>query len=165
MMIVIWNKWRWEKKKITGERNRERQKALSPWPSIRSWKKEWEKEKKVHGQIHLPLLQSISGQKKYTITRQEEAKINGPPTSPLTSIHLHPIPPLSLSLCLFHMPSFFQPFSHLIPLSFYFSPPPPKNLTVLPHTSPFPLPLHTLPLPHAVIYRFCWLFYKCISKL
>lgn len=86
--------------------------VLSPWQ--RKKKKKWKREKQVHGQIHLPLLQSIFGQKKYTITRQEEAKINGPPTSPLTSIHLHPIPLLFLSLsfllmlsslCLHH-PSF-----------------------------------------------------------
>lgn len=59
--------------------------------------KKTSEKKKVHGQIHLPLLQSISGQKKYTITRQEESKINGPPTSPLTSIHLHPCTSLSPS--------------------------------------------------------------------
>lgn len=77
-----------------------RQGALSPWPSRKS-------EKKVHGQIHLPLLQSISGQKKYTITRQEEAKINGPPTSPLTSIHLHPYTSLFPSDALFRSPASF----------------------------------------------------------
>lgn len=97
------------------------------------------REKKVHGQIHLPLLQSISGQKKYTITRQEEAKINGPPTSPLTSIHLHPCTSLSPSDALFlslaSLPSF--PYSLMFALRkknyFFtpFSPPPPLCLPPL----------------------------------
>lgn len=61
-------------------------KALSPWRGIRSIKKK--KKERVYGQIHLPLLQSISHLKKYTITRQERAKIYGLETSTLTSIHL-----------------------------------------------------------------------------
>ncbi len=99
--------------------------------------KEWEREKKVHGQIHLPLLQSISGQKKYTITRQEEAKINGPPTSPLTSIHLQPIPPLSRFLSL--SPFLSLSLSFTCPLSFFslsLSPHP----SFSPHTFAHPLP-------------------------
>lgn len=47
----------------------------------------YRKKERVYGQIHLPLLQSISHLKKYTITRQERAKIYGLETSPLTSIH------------------------------------------------------------------------------
>lgn len=109
--------------------------------------KEWEREKKVHGQIHLPLLQSISGQKKYTITRQEEAKINGPPTSPLTSIHLYPIPPLSLSLPLFLSSACLPPSPHsFLPSHFCSSYPRKKPPTILFFPSflpPFPPDTHT----------------------
>lgn len=146
------------------ERDREHY-HLGRASGVRKKTKEWEREKKVHGQIHLPLLQSISGQKKYTITRQEEAKINGPPTSPLTSIHLHPIPPLSPSLSLSHALFLSSAcLSHPIPLSpltlllslsqkspilfFFFHAHPP-------FPPPPPPPTHTLSLPHAVIDRFC----------
>lgn len=121
--------------------------------------KEWEREKKVHGQIHLPLLQSISGQKKYTITRQEEAKINGPPTSPLTSIHLYPIPPLSLSF--FSLSPSLTPFLFLpshFSSSYARKKPPLYFLRILPPAflpSPRHTHTHTLSLPHAVIYSFC----------
>lgn len=155
----------WEEE---GNQNRERDREhyhLGRPSGVRKKKKtkEWEREKKVHGQIHLPLLQSISGQKKYTITRQEEAKINGPPTSPLTSIHLHPIPPLSLflppSVSFFSLSpsphSSFSPHSFALPipkkpLSFFSS-------FLLPSSShpPRHTHTHTLSLPHAVIYSFC----------
>lgn len=104
-------------------------------------KKECKREKKVHRQIHLPLLQSISGQKKYTITRQEEAKINGPATSPLTSIHLHPIPPRFLPppACPSHpIPLFLL---YVCPPSYY----PPPALT---HVHTYYPPPQVLPLPH-----------------
>jgi len=68
-----------------------------------------------------PLLQSISGQKKYTITRQEEAKIYGPETSPLTSNHLTPFcSSRSLSLSLPSLSSPLLPFIH-----------PPPTLTMM----------------------------------
>lgn len=113
--------------------------------------KKTREKKKVHGQIHLPLLQSISGQKKYTITRQEESKINGPPTSPLTSIHLHPCTSLSPSDALFlsltPLPSL--PYSLMFALR-------KKNYFFTPFSPPLSLPpLYTPCLCHLVIYLFC----------
>lgn len=117
-------------------------------------KKKTREKKKVHGQIHLPLLQSISGQKKYTITRQEESKINGPPTSPLTSIHLHPCTSLSPSDALFLSLASLPP----LPYSLMFALRKKELLFFTPFSPPTPLslpPLYTPCLCHLVIYRFC----------
>lgn len=111
-LFLIQNKWSQERtgrhgggREGEGKRQikEKKSRALSPWPSIRSLKKERERGRKegLWANSSSPLLQSISGQKKYTITRQEEAKIYGPETSPLTSNHLTPFcssRALSLSL-------------------------------------------------------------------
>ncbi len=110
-LFLIQNKWSqertgWRGGGRAGEGKRQikekKSRALSPWPSIRSLKKrERGRKEGLWANSSSPLLQSISGQKKYTITRQEEAKIYGPETSPLTSNHLTPFcssRSLSLSL-------------------------------------------------------------------
>lgn len=107
---------RWADKK-KGRKKESR--ALSPWPSIRSLEKKERGRGRKEGlwaNSSSPLLQSISGQKKYTITRQEEAKIYGLETSPLTSNHLTPFHSSLLSL---------YPSSQPPPSS---SSPPPKHL-------------------------------------
>ncbi len=114
-LFLIQNKWSqertgWRGGGREGEGKRQikekKSRALSPWPSIRSLKKrERGRKEGLWANSSSPLLQSISGQKKYTITRQEEAKIYGPETSPLTSNHLTPFCS-SRSLSLSHSTAF-----------------------------------------------------------